>query len=64
MKKLSKFMEYFWLAVAIVTSIIGIWSAFTVGVEESGIYLLLPVVAFVMFGVRRYFRIKTDNYSN
>ncbi|UTW63745.1 hypothetical protein KFE98_06270 [bacterium SCSIO 12741] len=60
MKQLNLVMEYFWLAVSIITGSIAIYSFFSPKVDEllHPLYYVLPLVAFGLFYMRRRFRLR------
>ena len=60
MKQLNLVMEYFWLAVSIVTGSIAIYSFVNPQVDEllHPMYYFLPIVAFGLFFLRRRFRLR------
>ena len=60
MRKLGKFMEHFWLAVAIGTAVAAIWVIATEGCAEGRQWLIFPAVALAMFWFRRFTRAKLE----
>ncbi len=60
MRKLGKFMEHFWLAVAIGTAIAAIWVIATEGFAAGRQWLIFPAVALAMFWFRRFTRSKLE----
>lgn len=60
MRKLGRFMEHFWLAVAIGTAIAAIWAISTEGFERGRQWLWLPGIAMAAFFARRIMRQKIE----
>lgn len=60
LRKLSRFMEHFWLAVAIGTFIAAIWVIATDGFAAGRSWLLFPAIALAMFLMRRFTRKKLE----
>ncbi|NNC82800.1 MAG: hypothetical protein HKN79_04420 [Flavobacteriales bacterium] len=56
LKKINDFLEKFWLTVAIGTTLYGIYFINQFGLEGNWMYALLPLVAFVFYGMRRSMR--------
>lgn len=63
MKKLSRFMEHFWLAVTIATTLWAIYMVATVGLSEGKQWIWFPLVAGGMFGYRRFTRGKMEQWE-
>jgi ABC-type polysaccharide/polyol phosphate export permease len=60
MNKVARFMEHFWLAVAIGTGIVAIWMVATEGFKNGSQWLFFPAVALGMFMFRRFTRRKLE----
>jgi hypothetical protein len=60
MNKLARFMEHFWLAVAIGTAIAAGWVIYTDGFVVGRQWLIFPGVALAMFWFRRFTRAKLE----
>lgn len=60
MRKLNRFMEHFWLAVAIGTAIAALWAIGTEGFEKGRQWLWFPLIALAMFVFRRITRKKLE----
>lgn len=60
MRKFTRFMEYFWLALAIGTGFAAVWTIATEGFEKGGQWLFFPAVALAMFFFRRFTRRKLE----
>lgn len=60
MNKLARFMEHFWLAVAIGTAIAAGWVIYTEGFDVGRQWLIFPGVALAMFWFRRFTRAKME----
>ncbi|MBK7383460.1 MAG: hypothetical protein IPI81_08995 [Flavobacteriales bacterium] len=60
LRRLSRFMEHFWLAVTIGTLVAALWVIFTDGWEIGGQWLFLPGIAGAMFFFRRITRRKLE----
>lgn len=56
MRKVNKFMEHFWLAVAIGTALVALWIAFADGVDAARDWMWFPGIALAMFFMRRFTR--------
>lgn len=56
LRKLSRIMEHFWLAVAIGTAVAAIWVIAQDGFEVGRQWLIFPAVALAMFFFRRFTR--------
>ena len=59
-RKLGRFMEHFWLAVAIGTLVAAIWVIATDGFAMGRQWLLFPAIAMAMFFFRRFTRRKLE----
>lgn len=60
MRKLNRFMEHFWLAVAIGTFIAAIWAIVVEGFDKANQWLFFPAIALAMFVFRRMTRKKLE----
>lgn len=60
MRKVTRFMEHFWLAVAIGTGLAAIWVIAVEGFAASSQWLWFPGIALAMFFFRRFMRIKLE----
>lgn len=60
MRKVNRFMEIFWLVVAVATLGIAIWAIVKSSLQESWTWLLFPVFSVGMFLVRRFMRGKLE----
>jgi hypothetical protein len=60
MRKLNRFMEHFWLAVAIGTAIAALWMIGVEGFERGSQWLWFPVIAISMFVFRKITRKKLE----
>ncbi len=60
MRKVTRFMEHFWLAVAIGTGLAAIWVIAVDGFAASSQWLWFPGIALAMFFFRRFMRIKLE----
>lgn len=60
MNKIARFMEHFWLAVAIGTGIVAVWMIVAEGFGQGGQWLFFPAVAGAMFVFRRFTRRKLE----
>ncbi|WKZ65994.1 MAG: hypothetical protein QY325_14645 [Flavobacteriales bacterium] len=59
-RKLGRFMEHFWLAVAIGTLVASIWVIAADGFAQGRQWLLFPAIAMAMFFFRRFTRRKLE----
>jgi len=57
--KLFRFLELFWLCIAILAAAAGAWMFHNHGVNEAKFPFFVAFVAAVLFGLRRYQRKKT-----
>ncbi len=64
MRKFTRFMEYFWLALAIGTGIAALWTIGSDGFEKGGQWLFFPAVALAMFFFRRFTRRKLEDMED
>jgi hypothetical protein len=53
MRRLNRFMEHFWLAVFIGTTIVAVWMIVQEGFAEARSWLWFPAIALAMFLFRR-----------
>ncbi len=60
MRKLHRFMEHFWLAVAIGTTLAAIWAIVQDGWAAGARWLWFPVIATAMWAMRRMMRGKLE----
>lgn len=60
MRKVNRFMEHFWLAVAIGTALAAIWVMATEGFAAARNWLWFPGIALAMFFFRRFMRGKLE----
>jgi hypothetical protein len=63
MKRLSRFMEHFWLAVAIATTLWALYVLVTEGWGEGRKWIWFPLVAIGMFGYRKFMRGKMEQWE-
>lgn len=60
MRKLTRFMEHFWLAVAIGTGIAALYVIFAQSFDAGKQWLWFPGIALAMFFFRRFMRVKLE----
>ncbi|MFZ1688571.1 MAG: hypothetical protein WAU70_14175 [Flavobacteriales bacterium] len=60
MRKINRFMEFFWMVVAAVTLGLAIWAIAKSSLEQSWTWLLFPLFSVGMFLVRRFMRGKLE----
>jgi len=60
MRTINRFMEHFWLAVAIGTFLAAIWVIVVDGFDRGGQWLFFPAIASAMFVFRRMTRKKLE----
>jgi membrane protein implicated in regulation of membrane protease activity len=60
LKSLNKFMEQFWLMVAIITSIYGIYMVYMLGLVEAKWYVFFPIIAILFYYTRRRLRLALE----
>ena len=58
--KLTRFMEHWWLAVAMGSAIWALIVLFREGMDAAGQWLLFPAIALAMFFFRRFTRRKLE----
>lgn len=63
MKKMNRIMEFFWLAVAVISLIGAGFYVYELGWTEGWIYLLFPLTAFMMWAYRRMMRSRVERWS-
>jgi len=63
MKNLNRIMEFFWLGLAILSTLGAIYYVNILGWDEGWYYLLFPAVALMMFLYRRGMRSRLDKWS-
>jgi bacteriorhodopsin len=56
MHRIARFMEHFWLALAIATLLAALWVIAVDGFEKGGQWLFFPAIALAMFFYRRFAR--------
>ncbi len=61
MKKYNRIMEIFWLVVAVITFFFSVYRLTKVGLSEGYMFLFMPVIAGILFGLRRRMRKKMDD---
>lgn len=62
MRKYNRIMEIFWLVVTVVTVFFSTYRVIKVGFSEGYVFLFMPVIAGILFGMRRRMRKKMDNH--
>ena len=60
MKKMNKFLEYFWLFISVVSVILVVYVYSAIGTEDNMILILLPVISVAMYIYRRGLSKKFD----
>ena len=60
MKKMNKFLEYFWLIVSIVSVLLVVYVYSAIGSKDNMILILLPVISVAMYIYRRKLSKKFD----
>lgn len=60
MRKVNRFMEHFWLAVAIGTALATVWVMVQEGFNEGRRWLWFPGIALAMYFFRRFMRGKLE----
>jgi c-di-AMP phosphodiesterase-like protein len=53
MKKMNKFLEYFWLVASVLSLILVIYVYSTIGTEGNWILIFFPVIAIGMYVFRK-----------
>jgi hypothetical protein len=54
--RITRFMEHFWLAVAIGTFVAAVWVMVAEGMDKGRQWLIYPLIALAMFFFRRFTR--------
>ncbi len=63
MEKIARFMEMFWLMLAVLTAGWAVYLLATRGWAEGKVWLLFPAVCLAMFGYRRFMRGKMAQWA-
>lgn len=61
--KINLFFERFWLIVGILGLIYGFYMVSQVGLDQAKMFLLYPLIAFALFGVRHRLRKRMTDRS-
>jgi UPF0716 family protein affecting phage T7 exclusion len=61
MKKMNKFLEYFWLVASIVSLILVVYVYSTIGTEGNWVLIFLPVISIGMYVFRKKMSKKFEN---
>lgn len=56
LRRINRFMEHFWAAVAIGTLLAALWAIAAEGFEKGRTWLFFPAIAAAMWGFRRITR--------
>ena len=56
MERIARFMELFWLTLAVITAAGAVYVLYLRGWEQGKVWLLFPAVCAAMFGYRRFMR--------
>lgn len=57
-------MEKFWLVIAIVSFVYGVYMIGKFGIAEAGLYLLMPFIAGALYYLRYYARKRLDRKND
>lgn len=60
MRNFTRFMEYFWLALAIGTFAAALWAIANEGWDKGAQWLFFPAISLAMFFFRRFTRIRVE----
>lgn len=63
MEKIARFMEHFWLALALLTALWAGYVLITRGWQVGATWLLFPAVCGAMYGYRRFMRGKMAQWA-
>jgi hypothetical protein len=63
MEKIARFMEMFWLVLAVVTAAWAVYVLITHGWATGRTWLLFPAVCGAMFGYRRFMRGRMEQWE-
>jgi Flp pilus assembly protein TadB len=64
MNNYHKLMEKFWLIVALASALYAFYSWGKFGIERTGIMLVLPVIALILFALRYFTRKRLEKKFN
>jgi len=64
MKKMNKFLEYFWLVISIVSLILVVYVYSAIGTEGNWVLIFLPVIAVGMYVFRRRMSKRLEQKDN
>lgn len=65
LKKVSLFMEKFWLVLAVISLAVVLYVFYTQGINgETAQYLIFPGLAALMFAFRRFFRKRLERMED
>ncbi|MBM3451635.1 MAG: hypothetical protein FJX84_00680 [Bacteroidetes bacterium] len=62
MKLYNRIMLYFWLITGVISLIIVIINCILVGFDKWGVYLSMPLIAFLMFFFKKWMIKRMDNH--
>lgn len=63
MEKIARFMEMFWLALAVLTAGWAVYILLNHGWAQGKVWLLFPAICLAMFGYRRFMRGKIAQWA-
>lgn len=63
MNKYNKFMEYFWLVMAILTALYAAYTLGKTGSEDALLLITMPFIAGALFAVRRFTRKRIEKMA-
>ncbi len=59
--RISYILEIVWLLIAVACLILGFYRTYKIGLGQSYMILIISVIAFIMYSVRRYLRKSQKN---
>ncbi len=63
MDRLARIMEYFWLALGVLSALWMVWQVSMVGWDAGKVYTWFPLICFAMFFYRRFTRRKMAEWA-
>jgi hypothetical protein len=64
MQKYNLFMEKFWMVIAIVSFVYGVYMVGKFGLADAGLYLLMPLIAGTLYYLRSYARKRAEREND
>ncbi len=64
MRKYNLFMEKFWMVIAIVSFVYGVYMIRKFGLADAGLYLIMPLIAGALYYLRSYARRRAEREND